>query len=52
MNTKKWRTGRQNRSSLGVGTSERGEDIRKGCKRVNMVNKLCTHALKQKNATC
>jgi hypothetical protein len=33
----KQRTGRQNRPYLGVGTSGRGEDIRKGCRRVNMV---------------
>jgi hypothetical protein len=31
-----------NRFCLGVGTSERGEDIRKGCRRVNMVEILCT----------
>jgi hypothetical protein len=30
-------SGGQNRSYLGVGTSGRGEDIRKGCRRVNMV---------------
>jgi hypothetical protein len=27
----------------GVGTSGRGEDIRKGCRRVNMVDILYTH---------
>jgi hypothetical protein len=27
----------------GVGNSERGEDIRKGCKRVNVVEILYTH---------
>jgi hypothetical protein len=31
------KTGRYNRSCLGVGTSVRGEDIRKGYRRVNMV---------------
>jgi hypothetical protein len=31
------RTGRQNLSYLGIGTSGRGEDIRKGCGRVNVV---------------
>jgi hypothetical protein len=36
-------TGRQNRSPvLGVGTSGRGEDVGKGCRRVNMVQILCT----------
>jgi hypothetical protein len=33
----KWRTGRSNRLCMGVGTSGRGEDIRKGCRRMNMV---------------
>jgi hypothetical protein len=28
---------------LGVGTSGRGEDIRKGCRRVNVVEMLCIH---------
>jgi hypothetical protein len=27
----------------GVGTSGMGEDIRKGCRRVNVVEMLCTH---------
>jgi hypothetical protein len=26
-----------------VGSSGRGEDIRKGCRRVNMVEIICTH---------
>jgi hypothetical protein len=30
-------TGRQSRSCLGIGPSVRGKDIRKGCRRVNMV---------------
>jgi hypothetical protein len=29
-----------------VGTSGRGEDIRKGCRRVNMVGIFCTHGCK------
>jgi hypothetical protein len=36
----------------GVGTSRRGEDIRKGYRRVNMVGILCTHVQKWKNKTC
>jgi hypothetical protein len=35
---------RVKRSCLGVGTSGRGQDIRKGCRRMNMVEILCTHA--------
>jgi hypothetical protein len=27
----------------GVGITGRGEDIRKGCRRLNMVEILCTH---------
>jgi hypothetical protein len=46
----KWRTGRQNRSCLGFGTNGRGEDIRKRCRKVNMVEILCTHICKWKNA--
>jgi hypothetical protein len=26
-----------------IGTSGRGEDTRKGCRRVNMIEMLCTH---------
>jgi hypothetical protein len=40
MSLEKQRTVRQNRSHQGVGTSGRREDIRKGCKRVNMVEIL------------
>jgi hypothetical protein len=40
------RTRRQNRSCLGVGTSGRGEDIREGYKRVNMVEILCSYIYK------
>jgi hypothetical protein len=39
----KWRTGRFNRSCLGIGTCGTEEDIRKGCRRVNVVEILCTH---------
>jgi hypothetical protein len=34
---RKRRTGRLNRSCLGVGTTGRGEDVGKGYRRVNMV---------------
>jgi hypothetical protein len=36
----------------GVGTSGRGEDIRKRSKRVNMVEIFSTHIYKWKNETC
>jgi hypothetical protein len=36
----------------GADTSGRGEDVGKGCRRVNMVQILCTHVFKWKNATC
>jgi hypothetical protein len=39
-------------SCLGVDTSGRGEDIRKGCRRVNMVKILHTHDENGKNMTC
>jgi hypothetical protein len=42
----KRRTGRQNKSFLGIGASVcggQGGDIRKGCRTVNMVDILCTH---------
>jgi hypothetical protein len=32
----------------GVGTSGRGKDIRKECRRVNMVEILCTHMKMEK----
>jgi hypothetical protein len=35
-----------------VVTHERGEDIGKGCRRVNIVQILCTHECKWKNDTC
>jgi hypothetical protein len=37
-----------NRSCLGDGTSGRAEDIREGCRKVNVVAKLCIHVLKWK----
>jgi hypothetical protein len=37
---------------LEIGTSGRGENIRKECRRVNMVNILHTHVWKQKSETC
>jgi hypothetical protein len=33
-------------------TSRRREDVEKGCRRVNMVQILCTHVCKWKNETC
>jgi hypothetical protein len=33
----------------GVGTGRRGEKVRRGCRRVNMVQILCTHVCKWKN---
>jgi hypothetical protein len=35
-----------------VGTSGRGEEAGKGCKKVNMMHILCTHVCKWKNDTC
>jgi hypothetical protein len=37
--------------SGGMGISGRGEDTRKGCRRVNMVE-IYTHVYKWKNETC
>jgi hypothetical protein len=34
-----------------AGTMSSGEDIRKGCRRVNMVEILCIHVCKWKNGT-
>jgi hypothetical protein len=36
----------------GIGTSGRGETIRKGSQRVNRVEGFCTHVCKLKNETC
>jgi hypothetical protein len=41
----------ENRKEEQVGTSGSGEDVGKGCRRVNMVQILCTHVCKQKNET-
>jgi hypothetical protein len=52
---KNQRIGKQNRSRCGgrgIGTCGRGEDIRKGCRRVNMVEILGTHVSKWKNDIC
>jgi hypothetical protein len=38
--------------SGGVDTSGTGEDVGKRCKRVNVVEILCTHVYKWKNETC
>jgi hypothetical protein len=35
----------------GVGDSRSGEEVRKGCGRVNIVQILCTHVCKCKNDT-
>jgi hypothetical protein len=35
-----------------IGTNGRGEDKRKGCKRVNMVEILCTHVCEWKDENC
>jgi hypothetical protein len=35
-----------------VGTSGRREDVGKGCRRVTIVQTLCTHVCKWKNETC
>jgi hypothetical protein len=51
----KQKTGEQNRSCLGKResvTSGNREDVGKGCRRVNMVQILCTHVCKWKNETC
>jgi hypothetical protein len=34
------------------GTSQRGEEVGKGCRRVNMVQILCTHVCKWKFNIC
>jgi hypothetical protein len=45
----KQRIGRQNRScGVGIGTSRRGEDVRKCCRRVNMTEILGTHVCELK----
>jgi hypothetical protein len=36
----------------GVGTSGMGEDVGRGCRKVNMVQILCIHICKWKNETC
>jgi hypothetical protein len=36
----------------GVDTSGRREEVGKGCKKVNMVQILCTHEDKQKKDAC
>jgi hypothetical protein len=35
-----------------VGISGKGEDVERGCRRVNMVPILYTHVCKWKNGTC
>jgi hypothetical protein len=49
-----WRTGRQNKycpEGRAV-TSGRGKVLGKGGRRVNIVQKMCTHVRKCKNDTC
>jgi hypothetical protein len=46
------RTGRQNRSCLGVGNSGLGEDKMKRYRRGNMMEIFCTYVGKWKNETC
>jgi hypothetical protein len=48
----KWKIRGLNRTCLGISTSERWEDMGRGCGRVNMVQILCTHVCKWKNETC
>jgi hypothetical protein len=45
----KQRTGRENRSCLGVGTTWRGEYVGRGYRRVNMEQILCIHVCKWKS---
>jgi hypothetical protein len=49
---KNWREGGKNKSFVGMGTSGRGIDRRKGRMRVNMVGVFCTCIWKLKNETC
>jgi hypothetical protein len=37
---------------LGGCYQREGEDIRKGCRRVNVMEILCTHVCKWRNETC
>jgi hypothetical protein len=47
------RTGRRKRTCLGgLVPMEEGEDVGKGCKKVNIVQILCTHVYKWKNECC
>jgi hypothetical protein len=39
-------------SVWGVSISGRGDDIRKGCRRVNILEILCSHVCKWKNEIC
>jgi hypothetical protein len=43
---------RKAKQILGVSISGKGEDIRRGYRRVNVVEMLCTHVCKWKNETC
>jgi hypothetical protein len=45
------RTGGQNRSCLLGWYQWKGEDVRKGCRKVNMVQILCVHVCKWKTET-
>jgi hypothetical protein len=48
----KCKVGSQNRSCLGGWYQWEEDDIRKGCRRVNMVKTFCTYICKWKNETC
>jgi hypothetical protein len=53
MNENKRKTNTEGRKVLlGAGTSGRGENIRKECGRVSMMEILCSHVQKWKNETC
>jgi hypothetical protein len=44
--------GRKCHPGVGVGTCMRGEEVRKGFGRVNIIQMLCTHVCKWKNYVC
>jgi hypothetical protein len=49
LNKQKWAEQVMSGELVPVG---RGEDVGKGCRRVNMVQILCAHVCKWKNETC
>jgi hypothetical protein len=48
----KWRTGRQKGPVWKFCISVGGKDIKKECRRMNVVEVLCTHVCEWKNDTC